>query len=415
LPNNAKWNSTTQQYFIQTWVTNSYSPSSKNAFYSENQEECAYGCAELTKECQPDPVMYCGSGQQDCNFGTWTACIPTSANICTTNQYCENNMCTFCFDTNKNCDSNLLNGCETNLLTNSENCGACGLRCNSGIDCVNGVCENNIIDVNLCESTFCGENSSCNPINGNCACAIGYYNCDEDGDNGCEKSSPCTIIPAYECILDSNCDSTEECKNGFCVSKPVVILPGHCENDSDCDTNESCISSTCQEVICGSGFTINNHSCRCTGEICNNTCYAEEGICCNNRWNKNLDSCLFETETISITVDASKNQDAIDLLEQAKSSIDSGEILKGKAQALTAELKALIETKNQPSYNEKYEEALLAIKEKDYEKATTISLETKEKLNESQNGGIEFYIMAFCAMVVVIGIIVGLFKIIQKK
>ncbi len=38
------------------------------------------------------------------------------------------------------CDKNPANGCETNLLTNNANCGACGNACPNGQTCVNGAC-----------------------------------------------------------------------------------------------------------------------------------------------------------------------------------------------------------------------------------------------------------------------------------
>jgi hypothetical protein len=35
----------------------------------------------------------------------------------------------------------VLNGCETNLLTNVNNCGSCGHACATGHSCVSGVCQ----------------------------------------------------------------------------------------------------------------------------------------------------------------------------------------------------------------------------------------------------------------------------------
>jgi hypothetical protein len=39
-----------------------------------------------------------------------------------------------------NCDNDAGNGCETNANTSSENCGACGIKCNAAESCVNGRC-----------------------------------------------------------------------------------------------------------------------------------------------------------------------------------------------------------------------------------------------------------------------------------
>jgi|GEM_PF-5137340 len=412
LPENAKWNSPTQQNFKQTWTNNTYTPTTKNAYYSENTNECAYACITLSKECQPDPTTYCGKGQQDCNQGYWTTCTPSQANKCTQNQYCENNNCTFCAPNTKNCDSNLLNGCETNILTDNNNCGTCGNKCTIGNTCTQGICKPPTTqDTNLCEEIICGANSICNPQNGNCICAQGFYDCELSMDDGCESQTPCIIPP--ECILDTDCNTGEECKNNECIK--IIQRPvDYCETNLDCIQTSSCIGSKCQPITCGNGFVIRNRSCACEGTICNNTCYSTQGICCKNKWNTGIDSCEFETENITIIVDASRNNEAIELLEQANNSINTGEIQKGKAQAITAELKALIETKKQPQYNQKYQEILTAIEEKEYENVIEQALEIKEKIIQDEQN-FNFILTAIIFMLIIIGIIIGATKIMSKK
>ena len=39
------------------------------------------------------------------------------------------------------CDGNLLNGCETNLITSSAHCGACKTACAAGTTCLGGICK----------------------------------------------------------------------------------------------------------------------------------------------------------------------------------------------------------------------------------------------------------------------------------
>jgi hypothetical protein len=40
-----------------------------------------------------------------------------------------------------NCDGNAANGCETNLMTDNNSCGACGVACTGGLKCVSGSCQ----------------------------------------------------------------------------------------------------------------------------------------------------------------------------------------------------------------------------------------------------------------------------------
>jgi hypothetical protein len=38
------------------------------------------------------------------------------------------------------CDMMFSNGCETNIQTDSNNCGSCGVACPAGAECMNGAC-----------------------------------------------------------------------------------------------------------------------------------------------------------------------------------------------------------------------------------------------------------------------------------
>ncbi len=56
---------------------------------------------------------------------------------------CEQGFCTYeCEPGYADCDSNPSNGCETNLMVNTGNCGACGNRCDAseGQPCIEGKC-----------------------------------------------------------------------------------------------------------------------------------------------------------------------------------------------------------------------------------------------------------------------------------
>jgi len=141
------------------------------------------------------------------NCGTCgNACSPV--NVSGAN--CTSGSCgwTACNATWGNCDSNVPNGCETSLLTNS-NCGACGSVC----------ARNNA-------STSCGA--------GYCAfvsCNAGWENLDRDPNNGCEFA--CTFLSSTDepddAFTDANCDGID----GDVAKSIFVALTG---NDANAGT-----------------------------------------------------------------------------------------------------------------------------------------------------------------------------------
>jgi hypothetical protein len=97
-------------------------------------------CASGTGDCDMDAgngcetnlktVTDCGACGVPCNLAN--AVDPCATGTCTLG------MCITPFD---NCDAVAPNGCETNLLTDSMNCGMCGKMCDATKpSCVNGVC-----------------------------------------------------------------------------------------------------------------------------------------------------------------------------------------------------------------------------------------------------------------------------------
>jgi len=112
----------------------------------------------------------------------------------------------------------------------------------------------------------------------------------------------------------------------------------------------------------------------CKGIICDNTCYTKEGVCCNNKWNKNISSCDYELTSIGDKVIESNDEEAVVLLRQAKTSLENGEIAKGKAEAQTALLKTALNQNPSPELTEAFEQAKLALQEKDYQTAEQLSI-----------------------------------------
>lgn len=97
----------------------------------------------------------CGAGLGDCNSNPTDGCeanIVTDVNNCgacnnvcsapNATESCNMTMCTigFCDFGYSNCDSLYATGCEADTLNDDNNCGGCNLVCGIGLDCTNGVC-----------------------------------------------------------------------------------------------------------------------------------------------------------------------------------------------------------------------------------------------------------------------------------
>lgn len=400
LPNDAVWNdldsnSQNDGLFTQINLNETWTPTSKNAYYSEDKNECAYRCNLLSQDCQPTPELYCGKGTQSCNSGYWGSCEPNESSfLCSKNQYCDTNTfeCEFCNTGYKNCDSNLLSGCETNTLTDVNNCGACDNNCPIGILCTNGVCEG-MAPVDLCANITCNTNMFCNTTSGECDCNSGKYNCDNNVLNGCESNTICQIIqPPVE---------------------PPISPPQNveCTIDSNCDTNKKCENNTCVDITCESNYTIENKSCLCKFTECGGACFSETGVCCKNNWNPKLESCEYSTDSGIEIINKSANKEAIEMMQRANQSISEGKVLKGQVEAMLAELRAKIDLAgDSKAMLEKYEEAKTALNEGNYDKAKLIIEETTSAMGDPQNGNLIIPIILGILLVIVVLVAINMLK-----
>jgi hypothetical protein len=199
--------------------------------YGYNDKDCLNGCENgMCKNCAPD----CSNkecGDDGCGG---------SCGSCVNNSICSNFRC-ICDFGYENCDGNKNNGCETDILRDTQNCGGCGRVCNlpntllSG--CAGGECkviscktgygncdgiDNNGCEVNLtnnpnnCGScgNSCGANANCS--NGSCVCNSGYGNCDSSWSNGCEVNLNSVNTCGKDCMSIINCGPNTVCNSGVC-------------------------------------------------------------------------------------------------------------------------------------------------------------------------------------------------------
>jgi hypothetical protein len=100
---------------------------------------CAMGlCANLYGDCNTNPADGCEKPlAADLNNCGVCGKVCSSANGTPS---CSGGACSIaCTGNFLNCDGNVANGCETNKLTDPNNCGACKTVCAFG--CTNGVCN----------------------------------------------------------------------------------------------------------------------------------------------------------------------------------------------------------------------------------------------------------------------------------
>jgi hypothetical protein len=85
-----------------------------------------------TGDCDDnDPQIFPGQNCATC----FCPPVPNATSIC------EENLCTItCLPGFSDCDNDPSNGCETEVLSNTNHCGTCNVVCPTGYSCVNGMC-----------------------------------------------------------------------------------------------------------------------------------------------------------------------------------------------------------------------------------------------------------------------------------
>ncbi|RME23622.1 MAG: hypothetical protein D6806_10960 [Deltaproteobacteria bacterium] len=190
-----------------------------------------------------------------------------------------------CYSGYGDCNDNPDDGCETNLIGNDSNCGACGVQCAGQVP--HGVEK---CDVDTCVLTCLDETGTTD-----------YEDCDGDSSNGCETSlwsnescggceircgfnQSCAWDPdapgSYSCMcLDGTCDANGDPSDGC---EGCVDMWGNC-GQVTCAGGQSCCGNLCLDLAsdpnncgrCGNACQANTS---CLGGVC-----GTEGLDCRGK------------------------------------------------------------------------------------------------------------------------------------
>jgi hypothetical protein len=215
------------------------------------------------------------------------------------------------------CNANAADGCEVNLASDALNCGACGVACMAGQNCMAGVCiaPNGCGACNLPHATAGCHNNVCTVAH----CDVGWGDCDKNAANGCETDLQSDPNNCGAC--GAACAAGVACTAGACgVQMPSCtdgVKDGHetdvdcggpqcmpcmtgkiCLVDADCIHGDTCTAGICQPAqtcfnvttdplncgACGNVCSSNNitHP-TCSGGVCNGVCNAGYADCNNNK------------------------------------------------------------------------------------------------------------------------------------
>jgi hypothetical protein len=173
-----------------------------------------------------------------------------------------------CGDGFANCDKHNDNGCEINVRTDLQHCGACGQACDlphATAQCSGGECR---IAVDGCEAGYqdcngdpedgCEINLKTNKLNcgacdkicpnlngdpscvgGQCQidCNDGFEDCDGTRDNGCEVNIKTSSRNCDACRTECPADPGKSayCRDGVCGQTTCAAGRGDCDGDGACE------------------------------------------------------------------------------------------------------------------------------------------------------------------------------------
>jgi hypothetical protein len=153
---------------------------------------CQVSCSTGYGDCDGNPLNGCETNTTNTanHCGACNNMCPGGANA---TGACVNSVCTLaCTSGFGDCNGNNADGCETNLNTNLNNCGGCGV-----------VCPDRPNSSPVCSAGFC--NVSCDP---------GFLNCNGNPFDGCEINR---LTDDNNCgTCGNSCNIFQDCINGVC-------------------------------------------------------------------------------------------------------------------------------------------------------------------------------------------------------
>lgn len=259
------------------------------------------GCGNACAPANATGVCSAGAcGIAACNAG-WADCDGNPANGCEVNlsdvnncgacgtvcsapngtAACVNGACAVgsCNPGHADCDGNVANGCEVNLGTNPNHCGACNNTCvvangtpacNAGV-CAVSACSNGFGDcdgnaANGCEANLSNDAGNCGTCGNSCTlaggsgtcqagacqsgggCGQGFEDCDFDPSNGCETNVQTNPNHCGSCFTGcSVLNGTGACSNGMCGLGSCNAGFGDCDGFpfNGCETDTTSNASHC--------------------------------------------------------------------------------------------------------------------------------------------------------------------------
>lgn len=270
---------------------------------------CEVGsCIGANGDCDGDPsngcetplrsVSDCGACRSACPLRPFSSarCDAASASCALS-----------CDASRADCNRRVEDGCETDVSTSDDHCGACGRACvaPNGVGrcdvgrCVIASCSRGFSDCdgdprNGCEVDTTGRRDHCGACGSRCeagphatatcaagrcrvVCDAGWSDCNGRADDGCEENH---LASAEHCgACGARCSTTNgsvHCVEGRCVIAQCTANFGDCNGRADdgCETDLSNTNASCGAcgVSCPAGR-------RCSSGACAVACAASQRVC----------------------------------------------------------------------------------------------------------------------------------------